>query len=53
MKRQARGRRGSVPSHPNLWQVMADLQEGNVSLREAYRTARALQRAARRTNRSR
>ncbi|MBR8054189.1 hypothetical protein [Burkholderia vietnamiensis] len=42
----------AAPSHPTLWQVMADLQAGNLTLRDAYRVARAHLRAAKRGNRN-
>ena len=46
-------RRGDdAPSYPTLWQVMADLQAGNLTLRDAYRVARAHLRAAKRGNRN-
>ncbi|WP_176331028.1 hypothetical protein [Burkholderia vietnamiensis] len=42
----------TAPSYPTLWQVMADLQAGNLTLRDAYRVARAHLRAAKRGNRN-
>ncbi|WP_146126518.1 hypothetical protein [Burkholderia multivorans] len=41
-----------APSYPTLWQVMADLQAGNLTLRDAYRIARAHLRAAKRDHRN-
>ncbi|MCO8643192.1 hypothetical protein [Burkholderia multivorans] len=41
-----------APSYPTLWQVMADLQVGNLTLRDAYRIARAHLRAAKRDHRN-
>ncbi|MDN7814870.1 hypothetical protein [Burkholderia vietnamiensis] len=41
-----------APSYPTLWQVMADLHAGNLTLRDAYRVARAHLRAAKRGNRN-
>ncbi|MBN6728517.1 hypothetical protein [Burkholderia multivorans] len=42
----------AAPSYPTLWQVMADLQAGNLTLRDAYRIARAHLRAAKRDHRN-
>ncbi|MBU9391903.1 hypothetical protein KTE71_30910 [Burkholderia multivorans] len=41
-----------APSYPTLWQVMADLHAGNLTLRDAYRIARAHLRAAKRDHRN-